>query len=738
MQCRIISLLVVLPVVVVACQKAADRQPSGATAAASAVVDGGDDPCIYLASTEAEAYVGPLATPPFRFEESTGAPDVEGNHCMYRGRNGREIMVDVLAGGARTRAAVTAGVPRVMGRMLKATGHQNQESVPAAIAQQGEQGPWDNAQWMPVIGTLQVVKGDSGVVIDVLASNAGEQGAYALAREAVPRLGRPLEYNGAHAAALAPKPRASLANPCDLIPRARVEQAIGSLSAEPEQDASGAKCTYRVATADGTQEYPLDITWINGARAFAHMKGSVGSAATALGMPGGGVSPALPPEAQKAAQQMIGQISKMTGGAVGAPGLMHPASDSTLTGPWDAAGLVAGMLVATEHNVMVQLTLGSADYDKAKALLAAACEQLRMKRSLILALVCATLMGMTSSQAPRIPLVKDLTIWRAQRGGPTQGDYEGSIRVEAMDAQSVTLISSGLGVGIDTRMARTTMRDGRTYREVWTTADPEVIAGATSMMVSSALLNELATKGSTTMTIIPNTGTGKSGSMLGQMSVIAKAVFSDSTSTGTPYTGTLRRIEPAAMPFSVLINGHPSSVAAIHARGIVVAESDSMNIELYILDDPLLPIVLQSGAVGGEGGRVIKITYPDSSARSDLEQHLADKRPAEVYDIYFDYNEATITHQSDVALRDIAGIMRRHPDWRLDIVGHTDSIGGSGAGNMALSARRATAVSTALTSHYGVAAGSFTTRGAGGGQPVATNSTLEGRAKNRRVELRRL
>lgn len=361
-----------------------------------------------------------------------------------------------------------------------------------------------------------------------------------------------------------------------------------------------------------------------------------------------------------------------------------------------------------------------------------------MKRSLLLALACAALMGMTSSQVPRIPLVKDLMIWRAQRGGPTQGDYEGSIRVDAVDAQSVTLISSARSVNIDTRMARTTMRDAHTYREVWTTADPEVIAGATSLMVSSAVLSELATKGVTKMTIIPNTNGGRDGSALGEMSVIAKAVFSDSTSPGTPYTGMLHRVEPTAVPFSLLINGQPASVSAIHARGIVVAEGDSMNIELYILDDPSLPLVLQSGAVGGEGGRVIKITYPDITARSALEQQLASKQPAEVYDIYFDYNEATITQQSDVALRDIADIMRRHPDWRLDVVGHTDSIGGSGAGNMALSARRATAVSTALTSRYGVAAGRLTTRGAGGGQPIATNSTLEGRAKNRRVELRRL
>lgn len=381
MLCRTISLSVVLAVVVAACRNSADQNRSGAAtgggaqaADASTVVDKGDDPCVYLASTEAEAYVGPLATPPFRFDKSTGAPSVDGNDCMYRGRNGREIMVDVMAGGARIASAVTAGVPRVMGRMLKATGHPDQEGVPAAITQQGEKGPWDNAQWFPVIGTLQAVKGDSGLSIDVLASNAGEQGAYALAREALPRLGKPLEYDGAHAAALAPRPRAPLANPCDLIPRARVEQAIGSLSGEPEQDASGTTCTYRAAATGGTQEYPLDITWVNGTREFAQMKRSIGAAPSALGMPGG---PTLPPEAQKEAQQMIGQITKMSGGVLGAPGLMHPASDSSLTGPWDAAGLVGGVLVATKHNVMLRLALTpTADYDKAKALLAAACEQL--------------------------------------------------------------------------------------------------------------------------------------------------------------------------------------------------------------------------------------------------------------------------------------------------------------------------------------------------------------------------
>ena len=175
---------------------------------------------------------------------------------------------------------------------------------------------------------------------------------------------------------------------------------------------------------------------------------------------------------------------------------------------------------------------------------------------------------------------------------------------------------------------------------------------------------------------------------------------------------------------------------------MIFAESDSINVEMYILDDPALPIVLASGvigrAAGGEGGRVIKITYPDSTLVSELERQLASIKPAEVYDVYFDYNEASSPPQSNVALHDIAEIKRRHPDWKLDIVGHTDSIGTSSAGNMTLSTQRATAVRDALTSRYSVAAARLSTHGAGGSQPVATNATLEGRAKNRRVELRRL
>jgi hypothetical protein len=53
------------------------------------------------------------------------------------------------------------------------------------------------------------------------------------------------------------------------------------------------------------------------------------------------------------------------------------ATDSTLTGPWDSAALVNGdWLIATRHDVAVTIAVGNADYDKAKALVTAACERL--------------------------------------------------------------------------------------------------------------------------------------------------------------------------------------------------------------------------------------------------------------------------------------------------------------------------------------------------------------------------
>jgi outer membrane protein OmpA-like peptidoglycan-associated protein len=87
-------------------------------------------------------------------------------------------------------------------------------------------------------------------------------------------------------------------------------------------------------------------------------------------------------------------------------------------------------------------------------------------------------------------------------------------------------------------------------------------------------------------------------------------------------------------------------------------------------------------------------------------------------------------------LKEIGGIMKAHPDWKLRVDGHTDGIGNDKA-NADLSRRRADAVKAALVTRYGIDAARLTTAGYGESAPQDTNDTPEGRARNRRVELRR-
>ncbi len=126
-----------------------------------------------------------------------------------------------------------------------------------------------------------------------------------------------------------------------------------------------------------------------------------------------------------------------------------------------------------------------------------------------------------------------------------------------------------------------------------------------------------------------------------------------------------------------------------------------------------------------------------TGAGSRLEQALATTGKVDVYSIYFSFNSDVIREESEPTLKELEDIMRRHPDWKLAVNGHTDGIG-TDQYNLDLSRRRAAAVKTALVTKHGIDAARFTTSGFGKSQPKDTNDTLEGRARNRRVELVRM
>jgi outer membrane protein OmpA-like peptidoglycan-associated protein len=102
-------------------------------------------------------------------------------------------------------------------------------------------------------------------------------------------------------------------------------------------------------------------------------------------------------------------------------------------------------------------------------------------------------------------------------------------------------------------------------------------------------------------------------------------------------------------------------------------------------------------------------------------------------DVLFDTAKSSLRPLAREKLAKVAGIVSGHPGLRLDVEGHTDSIGGDEY-NQRLSEQRGAAVRDYLTQE-GMAAGSVTAKGFGKTQPVADNGTAKGRQQNRRVEL---
>ena len=102
-------------------------------------------------------------------------------------------------------------------------------------------------------------------------------------------------------------------------------------------------------------------------------------------------------------------------------------------------------------------------------------------------------------------------------------------------------------------------------------------------------------------------------------------------------------------------------------------------------------------------------------------------------DVLFDTGKYSLRPLAREKLAKVAGIVSGHPGLRLDVEGHTDSVGGDEY-NQRLSEQRGAAVRDYLTQE-GMAATSVTAKGFGKTQPAASNETAKGRQQNRRVEL---
>lgn len=121
---------------------------------------------------------------------------------------------------------------------------------------------------------------------------------------------------------------------------------------------------------------------------------------------------------------------------------------------------------------------------------------------------------------------------------------------------------------------------------------------------------------------------------------------------------------------------------------------------------------------------------------ADVGASLGERGRVVLSNVHFETGRADLTADSDAALNEALDALKEHPDWKIRVEGFTDSQGSKEV-NLKLSSDRADAVSNWLADH-GVDRSRLSSKGYGEARPVASNSTREGRGKNRRVELVRV
>ncbi|HLZ99568.1 MAG TPA: OmpA family protein, partial [Steroidobacteraceae bacterium] len=264
---------------------------------------------------------------------------------------------------------------------------------------------------------------------------------------------------------------------------------------------------------------------------------------------------------------------------------------------------------------------------------------------------------------------------------------------------------------------REDLRNAKVLRTYYHEFDALELPGTTPMF-SAAMVNDVRSTGQTQATYLeiePEFGA----------TVVSRTM-----------TGSLKRVGSGPFTVTVTVNGEPQALRALHVAGRLADDGDGADFDYAVLDDPDNPLILRSKGPGFSSS-VTRIEFPlPKAAAGSLENRLAKDRQALVYGIYFKFNRADIRPVSEPVLQEIAAILKKNPDWKLTIVGHTDNVGRDAA-NLDLSRRRAQSVRAALVERYAIDGKRLTTGGFGASQPQAKNDTPEGRARNRRVELTR-
>ncbi|NSW94863.1 MAG: OmpA family protein [Bacteroidales bacterium] len=178
---------------------------------------------------------------------------------------------------------------------------------------------------------------------------------------------------------------------------------------------------------------------------------------------------------------------------------------------------------------------------------------------------------------------------------------------------------------------------------------------------------------------------------------------------------------------TVVFDGQPQEADCAEFNGLnmlvgkAIKDGNELWVEIATLsgDDYYMTIILKEAM------------KQDVTATSMLEALNRDGHIA-LY-INFDTGKSVIKPESQPVIDQIVQMMKENPDLKIGVEGHTDNVG-SPASNKTLSEARAKSVVSAIVAK-GISADRLSPAGFGQDKPIADNTTEEGRAKNRRVEL---
>lgn len=152
--------------------------------------------------------------------------------------------------------------------------------------------------------------------------------------------------------------------------------------------------------------------------------------------------------------------------------------------------------------------------------------------------------------------------------------------------------------------------------------------------------------------------------------------------------------------------------------------------------------------INNQNAQIAKLQNELKATQDSLNKHIKDTKPAVRYvptkeedeiiktafsQLEFESSKAIIKQISYSSLDGLATLLKSHSEWTVTLKGYTDN-SGQAAKNLQLSKDRAAAVKAYLV-NKGVPASKIQSFGYGSANPVASNTTLAGRAKNRRVEI---